>query len=48
MKKIIHDMRDTHYIIFCHPKNYWLLFFRRGHTMETVYRRLRNGCRAIM
>jgi len=37
----IHDMRNTHYIIFC-PKNNWLLFFRGDNRIETVDQRGTN------
>jgi len=40
-------MRDTHYIIFCHPKKQLIIVFRVGNTMETAYLRLHNGCRAF-
>jgi len=33
-----------HYIIFCHSKKQWLLFFRGGNTMVTADWRLCNGC----
>jgi len=41
----IHDMCDTHYIVF-YQKNNWLLFFGGGgNTKETADRKC-NGCRA--
>jgi len=44
----IHDMRDTHYIIFCHSKKKQLIIVFLGgqHNGKTADLRLLNGCRA--
>jgi len=32
----IHDMRDTHYIIFCYLKKQLIIVFRGGNTMKLL------------